>query len=73
MRLRRNIDQSHMIVNHVFRDDYVVTDKKRFSIYRLPEIINSLGFKLNPLNSIVTENVDEVEFLRFVISCGYDR
>lgn len=72
MRLRRNIDQSHMIVNHVFRDDYVVTDKKRFSIYRLPEIINSLGFKLNPLNSIVTENVDEVEFLRFVISCGYD-
>lgn len=55
----------------VFEDDSVVVNRTWFSIYRIAEVINGLGFELNPLKSIVTSNVDEVEFLDFFIVNGF--
>nr|QXV86515.1 RNA-dependent RNA polymerase [Partitiviridae sp.] len=55
----------------VFGDDSVVADDVDIRLYAVAEIVGKLGMILNIQKSIVTKNIDKVEFLGFCISGGF--
>lgn len=55
----------------VFGDDSVFTTNKPIDKFDLARVIDSIGMEINTKKTVITKNVEEVEFLGFSIAGGF--
>jgi len=55
----------------VLGDDSVIASSFPLSKYKIAEVVESVGMEISTSKGVLTTNVDEVEFLGFVIANGF--